>query len=137
MEQIIGLVSKSLSGSFYTGTLTNNTAYNIICTNSVGSASDSVTINVNSQPPSPQGPTVTLTANPPSIQYGGSSVLVWNSTNATSCSGSGTNNFSTSGSMVVSPLTTTTYSITCVGTGRKCRGYSNSCCRKSNFSNQW
>ncbi len=63
-------------------------------------------------------PTVTLSANPSSIAYGGSSSLTWNSTNATSCNASGGNNFSggvnTSGSISTGNLFgTTTYNITC------------------------
>lgn len=58
-------------------------------------------------------PTATLTANPTSITSGGSSTLTLASTNANSCTGpvSGT-----SGTAVVSPTATTTYSETCTGT---------------------
>ena len=42
--------SKATSGNFYTGNLTNTTTYNITCSNSAGSASDSVTVSVGSQP---------------------------------------------------------------------------------------
>jgi hypothetical protein len=62
-------------------------------------------------------PTATLTANPTLISNGQSSTLTWSSTNATSCTGT---NFSTgnatSGSAIVSPSATTTYSISCTGT---------------------
>ncbi|MCX6751470.1 MAG: hypothetical protein NT161_01740, partial [Candidatus Nomurabacteria bacterium] len=113
-----------ISGPWNTGALTNTTTYNITCTGASEtiSASDSVTVTVGSVPPTPQGPTVTLLAYPPSIQSGGNSVLTWSSTNATSCSGSGTNSSATSGSMIVYPLTTTTYSITCTGTGGSASG---------------
>jgi hypothetical protein len=61
-------------------------------------------------------PGATLSANPSSILTGQSSTLSWGSTNATSCSGT---NFSTgnavSGSLTVMPLTTTTYSVSCIG----------------------
>jgi hypothetical protein len=61
-------------------------------------------------------PTATLSANPTSIPSGQSSTLTWGSTNATSCTGT---NFSTgnavSGSVTVTPLTTTTYSLGCTG----------------------
>ena len=66
----------------------------------------------------PNAPTATLTANPVSIVAGNSSTLTWSSTNASSCTGSG---FSTgnavSGSVGVSPGTTTGYSVTCTGAG--------------------
>ncbi len=59
-------------------------------------------------------PTASLTPNPASITAGQSSTLTWSSTNATSCTGSG---FATgsarSGSVSVTPVTTTTYSVTC------------------------
>ncbi|PIR68386.1 hypothetical protein COU49_01565 [Candidatus Nomurabacteria bacterium CG10_big_fil_rev_8_21_14_0_10_35_16] len=42
--------SKATSGSFPTGNLTSTVTYNITCTNSSGSASDSITISVGSQP---------------------------------------------------------------------------------------
>lgn len=62
----------------------------------------------------PPAPTVTLTANPTSIQTGHSSTLTLATTNATSCTGpvSGT-----SGTANVSPTTTTTYTENCTGSG--------------------
>ncbi|QQS15467.1 MAG: fibronectin type III domain-containing protein [Candidatus Moraniibacteriota bacterium] len=66
-----------------------------------------------------QTPTVTLSANPTSIASGSSSVLTWSSTNATSCtaSGSWSGTKSTSGTQSVSPTSTSTYTLTCTGTG--------------------
>ena len=81
--------SKNLSGTFYTGALTNTTTYYITCTNSSGSASDSTTVTVI---PQTQNPTVTITANPSSIPYNGSSTVTWSSANATSCTASGGTN---------------------------------------------
>lgn len=64
-------------------------------------------------------PTASLSANPTSIWVGDSSTLSWSSTNATSCTSTG--GFSTggtkSGSASVSPLTTSTYQITCTDAG--------------------
>lgn len=57
--------------------------------------------------------TVSLAANPQSISAGQSSTLAWSSTNATSCTGSGFTASGISGSAVVSPSVTTSYSITC------------------------
>jgi len=63
-------------------------------------------------------PTATLSAVPSSIDNGQSSLLSWSSTNTTACVG---NNFSTggatSGSEVVSPVSNTTYTLTCNGVG--------------------
>ena len=64
-------------------------------------------------------PTVTFSASPTSIPNGQSSTLAWTSANATACSGTG-KGFSPSGpsgSLAVSPKTTTTYGITCTGAG--------------------
>ncbi|MBI5139767.1 DUF11 domain-containing protein [Candidatus Nomurabacteria bacterium] len=45
------------SGSFYTGSLTGSRTYNIVCNNSGGSASDSVTVSVRGQIINPPNPT--------------------------------------------------------------------------------
>ena len=110
---------KALFGSFFTGNLTNTVTYHITCSNSSGSASDSVTVSVGSQPPPPQNPTVQIFANPSSVAFGGSSTITWNSSNATSCSASGGANgwaggTSLFGSFFTGNLTNTvTYHITC------------------------
>ncbi len=64
-------------------------------------------------------PTVTLTALPTSVVSGGSSVLTWSSTGATSCTASGgwTGTKATSGTQTLSSLTTAaSYTLTCTGT---------------------
>src|SRR3989344_745280 len=102
------------SGSFYTGTLTNTTTYNINCSDSNGSASDSVTVVVNS--PIPQTPSITIYANPIFVSYGNSSVIYWSSINATSCYASGgwSGNKATSGNQSTGSLfSNTTFGITC------------------------
>jgi hypothetical protein len=66
---------------------------------------------------SPGAPTLTFSAKPQSIASGGSSTLSWSSTNATSCRGTGFSPSSASGSLSVSPTKSTTYSITCTGSG--------------------
>lgn len=79
-----------------------------------GNTATGQTFSFNTPPCTTQGlPTVNLTANPTSINYGGSSTLSWNSTNATSCTSYWTGSTATSGSGVVTPGATTTYSITC------------------------
>jgi hypothetical protein len=69
--------------------------------------------------PPPPTPTVVLTANPSTITAGKSSVLTWSSQNATSCEASGgwTGSKADNGSFSVDPTTTTTFVITCAGTG--------------------
>jgi hypothetical protein len=67
--------------------------------------------------PPPPAPTASLSANPTSINPGQSSTLSWSSTNATSCTGGNFILTGMSGSAVVKPIVTTTYSITCSGNG--------------------
>jgi hypothetical protein len=65
-------------------------------------------------------PTVSLNANPTTINSGSTSTLSWSSTNATSCTASGgwTGTKATSGSQATAALTTnTTYNLSCSGTG--------------------
>ncbi len=68
-------------------------------------------------PPTNTAPTVTLSANPTSVDQGNSVTLSWSSTNASSCSASWTNQTSTSGSASVAPTANTTYNISCSGNG--------------------
>jgi len=67
----------------------------------------------------PPAPTVSLTADPSTIDEGQSSTLTWTSTNADDgCSAFWTTSTATSGSGDVSPTETTTYyAITCTGPG--------------------
>jgi len=108
--------TKNTSGTFYTGSLTNSTTFNITCSNSTGSANGSVIINVENQV---QNPTISISANPSSVSYNGSSTITWNSSNATLCNASGgTNGWAgtknTSGTFYTGNLTTAvTYYITC------------------------
>lgn len=69
----------------------------------------------------PPAPVVTLTASQPSVSPSSpSSTLTWGSSNATSCHApwtNGGNPTGTSGSQIVSPTVTTTYTMTCDGPG--------------------
>jgi peptidoglycan-associated lipoprotein len=68
--------------------------------------------------PAPAKPTVTLSAEPSSIERGKSATLKWSSTNATSASiNQGIGAVRTSGSREVFPTQTTTYMITAKGQG--------------------
>jgi hypothetical protein len=66
----------------------------------------------------PGAPTVTLSASPASITAGSSSTLAWNTTNTTACTASGgwSGTLATSGRQVVSPASSTTYTLACTGT---------------------
>src|SRR5215472_3026509 len=68
--------------------------------------------------PAPARPTVTLQANPTSVNRGESSTLSWNSTDATQLSiDPGVGAVNAQGSTKVSPTDSTTYTITATGPG--------------------
>lgn len=69
--------------------------------------------------PTNPAPTLTFSANPTTINSGQSSTLTWSTTNATGCTASGawSGTRSTAGSQAVSPTATSTYSLTCNGSG--------------------
>jgi hypothetical protein len=94
-----------------TGSLFSTTTFTIVCTGALGSATDSATVTVSNIG---SNVTASISANPSNISLGGSSTLTWGSNNATSCTGT---NFSTggatSGTLVVSPVVTTIYKVSC------------------------
>lgn len=69
--------------------------------------------------PEPEGPSVSITANPMTIPVGSSTTLAWNSDNADSCTASNgwSGTKALDGSQQVAPTVTTTYTITCEGDG--------------------
>lgn len=63
-------------------------------------------------------PTVALVATPESITEGQSTTLAWSSSKATSCTATGfATGGATSGTVTISPVATTTYSVSCTGVG--------------------
>ena len=106
--------SKTLSGNEEVSPV-ETTIYALSCEGAGGSIVKEVTVTVNEAP----APTLTFSALPLSIVMGASSTLQWDSANADTCSASagwsGTKTLD--GSEVVSPVVTTTYAITCSGTG--------------------
>lgn len=110
IEPDIGVVDPS--GSI-TISPTTTTTYTITASNPGGSATASVTITVIY----PQ-PTVSISANPDTVQIGGSSTITWSSTNAVSCTiEPGIGAVDTNGSITVSPTATTAYTIMATGPG--------------------
>jgi len=94
------------------------TSYSITCSGNGGSATATATVTVATPPPPPPpAPTASLSANPTSVNAGLSSTLSWSSTNATACTGGGFTASATSGSAVVYPTVTTSYSVSCTGNG--------------------
>src|SRR3989338_3885676 len=79
-----------------------------------GTANCQTTVTVQPQ----QAPSCTISANPSSVQYGGSSTLTWNSTNATSANLTGVGSVATNGShSVLNIYGTTTYTLNVTGPG--------------------
>ena len=137
--------SKPLSGSEIVGPLTTSNTFILTCKGAADdvqssvikgnlagaltlkgnpapidvSASEAVTVAVVGLPP-PPAPTVSLTANPTTVDMNGSSTLSWSSTDATACSAGGAWSGSKplSGNARVGPLTeTSTFTLTCTGAG--------------------
>jgi hypothetical protein len=111
--------TKAISGNETVGPLAASSTFILVCGGPGGSASQSVTVTVDAPPPPPV-PTVSLSANPASVAYNGSSTLNWSSTNAISCtaSGSWSGSKATSGNETRNSLaTTSTFILTCIGAG--------------------
>src|SRR5437763_1879118 len=87
----------------YSPTVT--TTYTLVASNSAGSVTDTTTVTVNAPMP-----TALINAMPMSIQSGQSSTLQWSSSNATTVTLNGSA-VSASGSRMVSPTATTTYTL--------------------------
>lgn len=96
--------------------------YRITCSNSFGSRSDEVNVNVNQV----QNLSVSLTASQTNVNAGNPVTLYWNSTNANTCFA--TNGWSgtkaLSGNEIVYPQATATYTITCLGANSQQRSES-------------
>ncbi len=111
IDQGIGAVA--LSGSKVV-TPAQTTTYTLTVTGPGGTATANVIVTVTS----PATPTVTISATPVVIQVGGSSTLIWATTNAASASiDNGVGVVPVNGSVSVSPTATTTYTITATGAG--------------------
>jgi trimeric autotransporter adhesin len=101
------------NGTWSTEALSNTTVYELTCTGTGGSASQSATVTV-----SALAPVITLGAKPSSVDAGGASVLVWSTDNATGCSASGawSGGKTLAGSQPSGALTASaTYTLTCTG----------------------
>src|SRR5688572_15764995 len=105
------------SGNTTINNITTNKTFSAQCSGPGGtSAMQSVTVTVQSAP----APTATLSANPTTVNSGASTTLTWSSTNATGCTASGgwSGAKATSGTQMISNLTTTTqFGLVCAGAG--------------------
>ncbi len=102
--------------------LTNTTIYTyfVACRDTAGNTSANTAITFGVATPATPAPTVTISTNPISVTFGGSTILTWASTNASSCSASGgwTGTKATSGTQTFSNLSVNqTYTLQCSGTG--------------------
>ncbi len=110
--------TRPTSGTENVGPLTANATFTLTCQDSSGnSVSRQATITVASATPAP---TITLSANPTSVTSGGSTVLAWTASNATSCMASGawSGSKATTGSQTIGSLTVaSTFTLSCTGSG--------------------
>jgi acid phosphatase len=90
---------------------TSTTIYTATAAGPGGTAQSSTTVTVSA------APTISFKAQPNTITKGGTSVLSWATTNATSVNIPGVGSFPANGSTNVTPGTTTTYTATATGAG--------------------
>ncbi len=112
-------IDQGIGGVGTSGSRTVNpsqtTTYDLTATSNGTTVHCTTTVTVTIPTPAP---TCTLSANPTSIQNGGSSTLSWNTTNANSVSiNQSIGSVNTSGSRNVSPSQTTSYDLTAIGNG--------------------
>jgi len=92
----------------------------LVCALGLVACGNSPTAYNNALPPGSPAPTVSFDAAPTTVVSGGSSLLSWSSSNASSCSAGGawTGAKPTSGSQPINSITAlSTYTLTCTGTG--------------------
>jgi acid phosphatase len=94
-------------------TPTSTATYTATATGPGGTAASTTTVTVSQNPP----PTISFNAKPSNIVSGGTAVLSWTTTNATSVNIPGLGAFPPNGSTNVTPSTTTTYTATAGGVG--------------------
>jgi len=108
--------NKGTSGSQVIDSLQANTTFNISCTGTGGTDTDSVSISV----VDPVLPTLSMSASPSTVTNNGSTTLSWLSTDATTCLATGdwSGSKSVSGSQTISSLVAdSTFNLSCTGSG--------------------
>jgi hypothetical protein len=109
--------NKSTAGSQTFNGLLEDATYRLSCSGVSGNTTEVITVTVAA---APSAPAINLSASPSSLPYNGSTTLSWTSNNTTGCSASGdwNGNRATSGSQVISGLTTdSSFSLSCTGAG--------------------
>lgn len=108
------------AGQITVGPLNRTTSFTMSCLGKEGGPiTESVTVVVDSSPPSPS-PSITLTASPSNINANESSTIRWTTSNADSCAAVGgwSNSTSANGSQLIASIpNTNTYSLRCTGPG--------------------
>jgi uncharacterized cupredoxin-like copper-binding protein len=105
-----GVGSQAVNGSANVSP-TANTTYTLTATGAGGTVTKQVTVTINA-------PTATFAAAPTTITLGNSTTLTWSTTNATSVSiDNNVGSVTASGQKVVSPTSTTTYTLSATGPG--------------------
>jgi len=94
-------------------TPSSTTVYAAMATGPGGTTTSPITVTVSQNPP----PTISINAQPGTITSGGTAVLSWTTTNATSVNIQGLGSFPANGSTNVKPTTTTNYVATAMGPG--------------------
>lgn len=106
--------SKNAGGGNQSVSPVVTTLYTISCTGPGGSATKSFTVDVVTP-----APTISLTSSANPINSGSSATLTWSTTNADTCTASDgwSGGKALSGTQLVSPITTTSYTLSCTGPG--------------------
>jgi hypothetical protein len=99
--------------------ITSNRTFTLTCTGAGGNVQRSASVTVGGSPPA--APTLTFSANPTSVASGGSTQLRWSTTNATSCtasgSWSGSRPLASNGWTIAGITSNRTFTLTCTGAG--------------------
>ena len=109
---------QATNGSAEIGPLSTDSTFVLSCSGPGGSLTESVAVLV--ETPTPQRPTVSLSADLASVSFGGTATLSWTSTRSDSCSASGdwSGSKATTGVASVGPLTEDArFNLTCRGPG--------------------
>ena len=112
--------NKAVNGSQLIGPIFSTQNFTLTCTGPGGSITRNTTVSPVGQVLGAATPTLTVYALPSPVQYGASSNIYWNSTNANYCNASGGwfGGKPTSGQEPTGPLfTDKTYTVTCFGQG--------------------
>ncbi len=107
---------KGTSGSETISVITSDSQYVLDCSGPGGSVNDTVDVTVITIPI----PTISLSSSPSTVSEGGSTILSWNSTNATSCTASGdwSGTKGATGSETINSITNNSqFILDCSGTG--------------------